>query len=406
MKKDTNFSDHELYDDVIHGLKSPYIRISDIKFSPNKHPTKKWSNKLSREISSGTHYYLTHKFLDVLLPSLKKLSVRHFVNAFHNAMPPHKNFFMEWDGAYVNNYVNAERPELLFDQRSQYPFTLKKDELKGLEVRFGVSSTYARPNVVSYQDSSSSKFRSLSEHFENRHDTHVPEGQRLSFFASTYTEEIKKRLSMANQSMLVFGLENNTCEKYFREVSETLPDDHRLFMDWFGIETFSDFMDSGLSDVVNLLRVFPHEGTDYVHYAKQSIKESFSGYEFYSLLIYVGAVSLLNYDWVVNEEDGVIARGTKSVNTEAFPQDRYKRVTINLPKDKAIKLYNKQKARTRKFGTAEHTVRGHWRVYKKTGERVWIGEHSRGDAKYGTVHKDYTLTKRGNYLKADKKKVA
>ena len=164
MKKDTNFSDHELYDDVIHGLKSPYIRISDIKFSPNKHPTKKWSNKLSREISSGTHYYLTHKFLDVLLPSLKKLSVRHFVNAFHNAMPPHKNFFMEWDGAYVNNYVNAERPELLFDQRSQYPFTLKKDELKGLEVRFGVSSTYARPNVVSYQDSSSSKFRSLSEH--------------------------------------------------------------------------------------------------------------------------------------------------------------------------------------------------------------------------------------------------
>ena len=51
-------------------------------------------------------------------------------------------------------------------------------------------------------------------------------------------------------------------------------------------------------------------------------------------------------------------------------------------------------------------MRGHWRVYKKTGERVWIGEHSRGDAKYGTVLKDYTLTKRGNYLKADKKKVA
>jgi hypothetical protein len=404
MKTDKNFADHELYDDVIHGLKSPYIRLSDMKFNPNKHPTKKWSNKLSREISSGTHYYLTHKFLDVLLPSLKKLSVRHFVNAFHNAMPPHKNFFMEWDGAYVNNYLNAENPELLFDQRQ--PFTLRKESLKELEVRFGVSSTYARPNVVSYKDSSSRNFRNLSEHFGNRHDTHVPEGQRLSFFANTNTKNNKKRVSMSSQSILVFGLENNTSEKYFRDVSQTLPDDHRLFMDWFGIETFSDFMSSGLSDVVNLLRVFPHEGSDYVHYAKQSIKDSFSGYEFYSLLIYVGAVSLLNYDWVVNEEDGVIARGTKSVNTEAFPQDRYKRVTINLPKDKAIKLYNKQKARTRKFGTAEHTVRGHWRVYKKTGERVWIGEHSRGDAKYGTVHKDYTLTKRGNYLKADKKKVA
>lgn len=407
MKKDTNFSDHELYDDVIHGLKSPYIRISDIKFRDEKTPAKKWSNKLSREISSGTHYYLTHEFLDILLPSLKKLSVRHFVNAFHNAMAPHKNFFIEWDAIYMNNYVNKENPELLVDaprmERIKYG--------KNLEVRFGVSSTYVRPNVVSYKDTSHGSI-SVSD---NRKDTHIPEGQKLSFFAghaSGNREEMrqngyKKRVSMSSQSMLLFGLENNTSEKYFRDVSETLPDDHRLFMDWFDIETFSDFMSSGLSDVVNLLRIFPHEGVDYMHYEKLGDKRSaFIGTEFFSLLIYVGAVSLLNYDWVVNEEDGVIARGTKSVNTEAFPQDRYKRVTINLPKDKAIKLYNKQKARTRKFGTAEHTVRGHWRVYKKTGERVWIGEHSRGDAKYGTVHKDYTLTKRGNYLKADKKKVA
>ena len=72
MKKtDKNFSDHELYDDVIHALKSPYIRLSDIKLRNEKTPAKKWSNKLSREISSGTHYYLTHECLDIILPSLK-----------------------------------------------------------------------------------------------------------------------------------------------------------------------------------------------------------------------------------------------------------------------------------------------------------------------------------------------
>ena len=402
MKADTN-----LRDDVIHGLKSPYIRLSEIKLRDEKTQAKKWANKLSREINSGTHYYLTHEFLDILLPSLKKLSVRHFVNAFHNAIAPHKNFFIEWDALYMNNYVNEENPELLIDA----PLMERMKYGKNLEVRFGVSSTYVRPNVVSYADTSRGRLWVS----DNRKDTHIPEGQKLSFFAghaSGNREEMrqsgyKKRVSMSSQSMLLFGLENNTSEKYFRDVSEKLPDDHRLFMDWFDIETFPDFMSSGLSDVVNLLRIFPHEGVDYIHYEKLGDKRSaFIGTEFFSLLIYVGAVSLLNYDWVVNEEDGVIARGTKSVNTEAFPQDRYKRVTINLPKDKAIKLYNKQKARTRKFGTAEHTVRGHWRVYKKTGERVWIGEHSRGDAKYGTVHKDYTLTKRGNYLKADKKKVA
>ena len=420
MKADKNFADHELYDDVIHGLKSPYIRVSDMKFNPNKHPTKKWSNKLSREISSGTHYYLTHKFLDVLLPSLKKLSVRHFVNAFYNAMAPHKNFFIEWDALYMNNYINAENPHLLFNENGTNPVFAEYGE--GREVRFGVSSTYVRPNVVSYANTSRGSFWLA----DNRKDTHIPEGQKLSFFASVnikdsigeeeqqryaraaelHQKNNTKRLCMSSQSMILFGLENNTSEKYFRDVSEKLPDNHQLFMTWFDVKTFSDFMSSGLSDAINLLRIFPHEGVDYLHYSQGDVLSSFSGYEFYSLMIYVGAVSLLNYDWVVNEEDGVIARGTKSVNTEAFPQDRYKRVTINLPKDKAIKLYNKQKARTRKFGTAEHTVRGHWRVYKKTGERVWIGEHSRGDAKYGTVHKDYTLTKRGNYLKANKKKVA
>ena len=74
-------------------------------------------------------------------------------------------------------------------------------------------------------------------------------------------------------------------------------------------------------------------------------------------------------------------------------------ITLNVPQDKAIKLFNKTKVRTRKFGTAEHTVRGHYRTYKKTGETIWIDEHARGDAKYGTVHKDYEVVKREGLLK-------
>ena len=133
--------------------------------------------------------------------------------------------------------------------------------------------------------------------------------------------------------------------------------------------------------------------------------EGFIGMEQLAFRVFVAAVSLLNFDWVTTEQEGITDRGTKSVNTRFnTPVTQYKTITINLPKDKAIAEFHKQKLRTRKFGTAEHTVRGHWRVYKKSGERVWIGEHKRGDEKYGTVHKDYVLTKRDDYLKPTMKR--
>ena len=161
------------------------------------------------------------------------------------------------------------------------------------------------------------------------------------------------------------------------------------------------------SEMFQVLDYFFVAMSPYVGDVRQYVERSSEGQHFINELeienpwfeITIAAISLLNYDWVVNKEDGKIARGIQSVNTAVLPKDVFKTVTINLPKDKAIALYNKQKPRTRKFGTAEHVVRGHWRFYKKTGERVWIGEHHRGDKKYGTIHKDYVLTKRENYLR-------
>tara|TARA_R110002153_G_scaffold167527_2_gene320235 strand:- start:99 stop:596 length:498 start_codon:yes stop_codon:yes gene_type:complete len=130
------------------------------------------------------------------------------------------------------------------------------------------------------------------------------------------------------------------------------------------------------------------------------ILEGFAGFEFPAFQIFIGALSLLNFDWVTTEDSGISDRGTKSIRTQSqWLSEQYKTIVINLPKDKAIAEFHKQKIRTRKFGTADHIVRGHWRLYKKTGERVWIKEHHRGDEEFGTVHKDYVLTKRDGYLK-------
>ncbi len=39
-----------------------------------------------------------------------------------------------------------------------------------------------------------------------------------------------------------------------------------------------------------------------------------------------------------------------------------------------------------------HQVRGFWRFYKKTGKRVWVEPHWRGDKELGVVRRDYEVT--------------
>ena len=60
----------------------------------------------------------------------------------------------------MNNYINAENPHLLFNEHGNNPVFAEYGE--GREVRFGVSSTYVRPNVVSYSDGSRGSFWSLT----------------------------------------------------------------------------------------------------------------------------------------------------------------------------------------------------------------------------------------------------
>ena len=56
MKKtDKNFSDHELYDDVIHGLKSPYIRLSDIKLRNER--LESWQKRLDHNLRRVLGYF-------------------------------------------------------------------------------------------------------------------------------------------------------------------------------------------------------------------------------------------------------------------------------------------------------------------------------------------------------------
>jgi len=104
----------------------------------------------------------------------------------------------------------------------------------------------------------------------------------------------------------------------------------------------------------------------------------------------MGFIAAQNFSWVFTEP---VSRGkhTKNISSRVQPRNRHYKLEIKLPKEKQV-IEGKQTQRTREFGNALHTVKGHPRTLKD-GREIWIDEHQRGDAKYGIVTKDYVLTK-------------
>jgi hypothetical protein len=70
-------------------------------------------------------------------------------------------------------------------------------------------------------------------------------------------------------------------------------------------------------------------------------------------------------------------------------------VALDLPKWQGVTITPKGFGEMNESSRRQHSVRGHWRRYK-TGERVWINSHLRGDPKLGTITKDFRLQHRSD----------
>lgn len=347
---------------VAHMLQNPYTRNKGFALNNRYKKSVKLSSKnLSRKIQSSTHYLVDNELFSLIWKSLRRRSIRHFVNAFDNAMPPHSNFFVEWemdDGLFGAHVVKERRKGNLMIEGGKR----MKDE-PALDM--GVIS-------VQFYNLSGSEVRMMPIDFW------IAPGESDVDFGGYHVT----RLMSSFLDLSAFHNDIDKLPKDLKRVFKKIQlQPHAAHPDYLELTQYPERL-----DVMKLCRSLgPHQRFETVHQM--------------ALMTLVSVISLVNYDWTVEREPGVIVDSVKSVNTSGIAKDQYKQVKLNLPKSKQVLDFFKQKQRTRKFGTAEHVVRGHWRHYKRTGERVWIGEHTRGDSQYGTVHKDYLLTKRENFLK-------
>lgn len=357
-----------------HMLQSPYVRNKGFEMDKQfKKAVKIVTRGLSRKIQSSTHYTVDSNLLNLIWTSVSRKSIRHLVNAFDNAKPPHKNLFIEWQqpGAITGAHIISETREatLLGDRGELYDNPVGMGGMDVISINF-------------YECNENGLTKLMPLEFWIAQDSDTP------FGGNYMTSLMSDFLDLSPFDNDVHKLPDDL-KRVFRNIHVQPVIGHVDYNEWRHNAHNLDVLKVSRSygGATGPVRSFEIGNT------------AFATSHQLSMMTLISVISLVNYDWTVDREPGVIVDSVKSVNTSGVAKDQYKQVKLNLPKSKQVLDFFKQKPRTRKFGTAEHVVRGHWRYYKRTGERVWIGEHTRGDSQYGTVHKDYLLTKRDNFLK-------
>lgn len=101
------------------------------------------------------------------------------------------------------------------------------------------------------------------------------------------------------------------------------------------------------------------------------------------------ALADFNYNWIVKDPAPKPKRRNRCEPLRLATID-HRTIEVDLPKPRGKEMGDQQygDGTPRKW----HKVRGHWRLYRKTGKRVWVESHERGSKKLGEVHKDYRLT--------------
>ena len=111
----------------------------------------------------------------------------------------------------------------------------------------------------------------------------------------------------------------------------------------------------------------------------------------------ISLLSILNYEKVIYQKEEPAKNKIDHIQQgRRVPTNEYKIVTINLPKPRGKKIYEKLFTG---HGTPqrEHLRSGHWRRFRdrygNITKKTWISEYKAGNPKLGTLIHDYNLEK-------------
>ena len=381
----------DLQNEVIAAQQRPFSRLAGINgYESTKEHKNFWKKRSKQRLNHPLHglrkavtYKISDEIIEFLRPSVEKGNQRALYTACLNARPRHNNMWIEWA---------AHNP-------------LNERGLTGWHI-------YTYNSVFQFRGGHVARSYAVKPgecfHFENYYEVGsyhpvVEKNQQMTGNDKFYKQLGAPNLSRLPKRVGISRISGSTDiwasdRVYEQDGSTYQPSQIKANDQLNGIWFLGDPEGEFSPDMQTIMGKRWRIGlNNYIEDIGQNSKDIPIYHEKHKMAWVVAIMSLMNFDWFVEEPQNADIQGIKPMRGNVKPFDSHHTVLLKLPPTKGRGVMPEQPSRTESYGVRRHEVAGHKRHYRdefgQIYKTVYVRPHERGNAKLGRVTKDYAVVK-------------
>lgn len=388
----------DLQGEAIAAKQQPFLKLAGMEEYENSKEHKIFWKKQSKQLLNdpikglrkAVSYRISDEIIEFLRPSVEKGNQRALYNACLNARPRHNNMWLEWEshdplrhrgltGWHIMTMPNVYR---FHGGHIESSYPVKAGECFHFENYYEI-------------DGGHPVFRDKNEQIHNQWESR---GVKKESDVRVANGKFYKRVGI---SRLSGSTDIWASKRIFNEDENSfLPAQQKanseLSAMWFLGDSEGEFSPDMQTITGNRWRIGLNNYIDDTSANNKQVP--FERQTENNKMAWLMAIlSLMNFDWFVEEPRNIGVQGSKPMRGNITPYDSHHTVLLKLPRTKGRVVMPKQPKRTESYGVRLHDVAGHNRHYRdefgQVYKTVYIKPHERGNAKLGKITKDYAVVK-------------
>ena len=388
----------DLQSEAIAAKLQPFAKLVGMEEYQNTKEHKIFWKKASKQrlndpihgLRKAVSYTISNEIIEFLRPSVEKGNQRALYNACLNARPRHNNMWIEWEShdplqhRGLNGWHIMTMPSVFkfHNGHAERSYPVKAGECFHFENYYEINSKHP------------ARFAKVNELMDKAESMGVERDEAVRLA----TGKLQKRVGI---SKLSGSTDIWASEQIFQKDGSTYLPNQVMANDalnamWFLGDQNGEFSPDMQTVMGDRWRIGLN---NYIDDTPDNNKQvPFDRREEANKMAWLMAIlSLMNFDWFVEEPHNAGVQGSKPMRGNITPFDSHHTVLLKLPKTRGRLIVPKQPKRGSSYGVRWHEVVGHKRHYRNEfGEiykTIYIKPHERGDAKLGRITKDYAVVK-------------